>query len=270
MRRRKRGDVAYGGQKLVDIVLSILVVVSILLVAVAFWKSLHGVDKKARNEFRLVADLMQSVIDEPGATHRDQFFDLTPLARFEGRKKYKGVFFAISQMEVNGVLRVSFSDPQPPVGAAGGASVISGKVTSLGLEMAASQKMGCNALDQICLMDFWEEHCTVNEKGKDVLLPCLCFSRALPELPLGQVDEAATQIIDGVSECRVIRPPDGDQQSSLFISMPVNNDYNTAVQAVENSRQQGAQKKELIFRISKDPARPCPADVCLTGSWLAQ
>lgn len=245
--RGRRGSTEYGAQKLVDVVLSILVILGIVMLSVAVWNSLYGVDKKARNEFRLAADLIQSLIDEERADqglHERTLTiggaDFSPSAR---EAAYKGSFFGIYDDGQGGY---QFTHAQPYTGP--GDSTLTNMVGS-GELRAAHNTLG---------VDPWVDECEMT--------PCLCFSRATGTR--GTRTEAAEAVMNGITECRIFRLDDDIGRKTLFMHVP---DYSRFAGnfAAAESNEEPVELRLIRYDRGQQVtgSGPCDRDICISFAW---
>lgn len=82
--------------KLMDVLFSVFIIIAILMVSVTTWSAIHQGDKRVQNQYKLVGDMLQGVIESPseGALSRRQF--LFNFVLKDNRPTFDGTIFGIS------------------------------------------------------------------------------------------------------------------------------------------------------------------------------
>ncbi len=183
----RRGELSFMLSRLIDIVFSILVIVLIVVIVGALWRALHGTDKRVENQYNLVGDMLQGVIESPSEgvlSHRQFIFN------FEIDKKgvtsFEGTIFGISS---DGV----WTSPLPPL---------------LWFPLSSSQPgLSGTELNNFIKTNKSELSLSlVDRTCTHVLSPvaCLCLS----DVPLTKTADLS-KAINGIYECRTFSVPTG-------------------------------------------------------------
>ncbi len=173
--------------RLIDIVFSVLVIFLIVVITVALWNALHGTDKRVENQYNLVGDMLQGVIESPSEgvlSHRQFIFNFEIDSK--GATTFDGTIFGISSdgswtTPIPSLLW--FPDPSSPSGLS--AAELNNFIKTNKSELSLSY------VDRTCL----------NAHGKPA---CLCLS----DVPLTKQADLA-KAINGIYTCRAFSVPQG-------------------------------------------------------------
>ncbi len=192
VRGSRRGELSFMLSRLIDIVFSVLVIFLIVVITVALWNALHGTDKRVENQYNLVGDMLQGVIESPSEgvlSHRQFLFNFEVK---DNRPTFDGTIFGISS---DG----SWTTPIPPVlwfPNTDGVNPMTGKDIT---DFVRTHKvdLSLSSVRRSCPIDALKE----GDAGKQA---CICLS----DVPLTKQDDL-TSALNGIYECRSYNLPQG-------------------------------------------------------------
>lgn len=190
--RGKRGSLNYVLSRTVDIIFSALIVLLILFIVFMLYNSFWAEDKLVKNQYVLVGDMLQGVIEAPGSgsvTKREFAFTFL---HDDDQKTFEGTLFALSS---DG----TWTSPMPPINwytrdvSDGFTGTI---ITTFVKQKKEAKELSLKRVDKAC-----------KEKA------CLCLSTKKLVSNTGDKDLLAA--LKGITECRAFDIPSG--ASALFI-----------------------------------------------------
>ena len=151
----RRGDLAFMLSRTIDIVLSALVIFAILAFTVVLWAATHQEEKRVKNQFELLGDLIEGVVSSsaegPSSTRV-----LTLPFETDGDKGFEGTFFVQSS---DGTWSAAFPSPAWY----GNPSITKENINEI------ATKVNVSAVKRVCQSQ------TVSEKQYNAK-PCICRS----------------------------------------------------------------------------------------------